>query len=49
MTDIVTVEIQCLMPVIVSRRRESCCNAHMFQHQFGVEHTSYYLDIAHNY
>ena len=35
------------MPVIIGRRRETRRNASMFQLQFGVEHTSYYLDIAH--
>ena len=47
MTDIVTVEVQRLMPIIISRTGKSCCYTSMFQFQLGVEHTSHYLDVTH--
>ena len=34
-----------LMPIIVSRTGESGLDTSMFQFQFGVEHTSHYLDV----
>ena len=47
MTDIVTVEVQRLMPIIISRTGKSCCYSSMFQFQLGVEYTFDYLDVTH--
>jgi hypothetical protein len=44
-TDIVTVEVQRLMLIVVSRTGKSCCDSSMFQFQLSVEHTSNYLDV----
>ena len=49
MLDVIPVEVQRLVPVIVSRRWESRHDTCSFQFQLGVKHTSYYLDIAHTF
>ena len=45
MADIVTVEVQRLMPVVLSRTGESCFDTRMFQLQFSVKYTFDYLDV----
>ncbi|MBR1485197.1 MAG: hypothetical protein IJ612_05840 [Prevotella sp.] len=49
MTNVVPVEVQRLMPIVVTRGRETCRYAGMFQFQLGVEHISYYLYVAHRF
>ena len=47
MTDIVTIEVKSLMPIVSSRRRKPSYDASMLQFQLGVKYTFTYLYIAH--
>ena len=49
MLDVIPIEVQRLVPVVISRRWEASHDTCSFQLQLGVEHTSYYLDIAHTF
>ena len=37
------------MLIVISRRREPCLYANMFQFKFGVIYTTSYLNVAHLY